>query len=50
MKIVTIILILFGLALPIASQAQVYLKSEYVSSSSFKDENNQKNGRFGRYV
>jgi len=47
MKVLSIILALFGLTLAIESQAQVYLKSEYVSSSSFKDENNQKTGGSG---
>lgn len=47
MKFVAIIFTLFGCVFTIESQAQVYLKSEYVSSSSFKDENNQKTGGSG---
>ncbi|MCD8165823.1 MAG: DUF6268 family outer membrane beta-barrel protein [Bacteroides sp.] len=47
MKISVIILTLFGLTLSIKTYGQVYLKSEYVSSSSFKDENNQKTGGSG---
>ncbi|MCD8260824.1 MAG: DUF6268 family outer membrane beta-barrel protein [Bacteroides sp.] len=47
MKISVIILTLFGLTLTIKTHGQVYLKSEYVSSSPFKDENNQKTGGSG---
>ncbi len=47
MKILAIILTLFGLTLAIESQAQVYFKSEYIGSSSFKDENNNKTGGSG---
>ncbi|MCC8143861.1 MAG: DUF6268 family outer membrane beta-barrel protein [Tannerellaceae bacterium] len=47
MKILAIILTLFSLTLAIESQAQVYFKSEYIGSSSFKDENNNKTGGSG---
>ncbi|MCD7936649.1 MAG: DUF6268 family outer membrane beta-barrel protein [Tannerellaceae bacterium] len=47
MKILALILTLFGLTLAIESQAQVYFKSEYIGSSSFKDENNNKTGGSG---
>ncbi|MCD7973294.1 MAG: DUF6268 family outer membrane beta-barrel protein [Candidatus Azobacteroides sp.] len=47
MKISAIILTLCVFTLTIETQGQVYLKSEYASFSSFKDENNQKTGGSG---
>jgi len=47
MKVVSIVLILLGLTHAVESQGQVYLKSEYISSSSFKDEENMKTGGSG---
>ena len=47
MKILLSCLVLFVLGTSYSVQAQVYFKSEYATSSKFKDENNQETGGSG---